>query len=404
MKICFIGAEIGPCMNGAFLKGHVNNIARLSKRLSEKGCIIHIVTNIPSFSQPSYYDKWMDWAEVHYFQIDSRSIQTFGLEFMVKSIRLIRLLNSQEKIDVVNVHSGWPILAALSVYVEKFLRLKTVHTLYSMQKTLFQGLPVKIPHSFSDSLCRTGFIQLEKIVAASKNVKQALLRLGVPSEKVVFIPPLVDFDKFCFDTDYDKIFSELAFSKKSPVVCYIGGLEKSKGLKIMMETMRNIKNVMPNVMFIIVINKPLNFFSRALKNIFQRSNLASNIRLVGATSRINEVLAASDIVVAPYIVTSENYVIADYPLSVLEAMAMGKAVVAFNFGGISDLLTDGRGVVLDQPTARALSAAVLYLINNLKIRKSIANKAFQFIKDNFSEELIVSKTLAMFENCLEPGV
>ena len=34
LNICFIGTDIGPSANGTFVRGHVNNVVRLSKELA----------------------------------------------------------------------------------------------------------------------------------------------------------------------------------------------------------------------------------------------------------------------------------------------------------------------------------------------------------------------------------
>jgi len=64
------------------------------------------------------------------------------------------------------------------------------------------------------------------------------------------------------------------------------------------------------------------------------------------------------------------------PVSLIEAMAAGKAVVAIRVGGASDVVEDGKtGLLVPPKDPKALADAILRLLNDDDLRKSSGERA-----------------------------
>ena len=81
----------------------------------------------------------------------------------------------------------------------------------------------------------------------------------------------------------------------------------------------------------------------------------------------------SDVIVLPFkIVQSEP------PLSVLEAMRLGKVVVTTNVGTLAEIVADGRGILVEPNSANALTQAIMFLTNHPEKSKLIREAAQRF--------------------------
>jgi glycosyltransferase involved in cell wall biosynthesis len=87
-------------------------------------------------------------------------------------------------------------------------------------------------------------------------------------------------------------------------------------------------------------------------------------------------------------------------VSVLEAMAMGKPVVASNVGGIPEIIEHGQNGYLVPPgDAAALASAIIYLIKNAHLRNTFGQKGRERVMTHFSAERMVQATAQLLERC-----
>ena len=95
-------------------------------------------------------------------------------------------------------------------------------------------------------------------------------------------------------------------------------------------------------------------------------------------------MSNSDILVLPSWAEASN--------AVIEAMASGLAVVVTSVGNIPDILTNESEALLVEPKDKAsLLSAISRLIEDEKLRHSIALQGHIFCAENFSVEKAASK-------------
>lgn len=85
------------------------------------------------------------------------------------------------------------------------------------------------------------------------------------------------------------------------------------------------------------------------------------------------------------------------PMSLLEAMAAGKAVIATRVGAIPDVIEDNQTGLLVEPGDReALAEAMKQLLRNRMLREALGVKARHTIHRSWSAEAMSSKYLALY--------
>ncbi len=396
MNICFIGTDIGPSMSGTFVRGHVSNIVRLSKVLTKMGHNVQIITNKPSFTNSALYEKWMNYAKVSYFPTMFPSLKENGPEFAIKALSKI-ISDRQKPFDVVNVHSGFPALAILSALSKKFTNFKTVHTLYSpfdyaINNSLLDRLVL-------DSITRSSFSSLDKVVAVSENVRRSLISRHLDEDKIEMIPPAISEEFLRPRLKSQNMRLILEIDENAPVITYMGGFEKSKGLTMLVQIIETVVPKIPEAVFVIALNRHSNDQALRIFEMTQKKHgFSKNVRVIGITDRIADILSIGDVFVAPYLHTMG---VADNPLAIFEAMAVGKVVVAFDVGGISEMLAGGRGIAIRPRDTALFVENIVRVIKNKASFTKMSKAASRYVVQNFSPEIVATKTVELFTDIVE---
>lgn len=375
MKICMVGFGIGKT-HGAFVGGHVNNVINLSRALAENGFQVHIVTTPPIHtnlrkSEASY--ELQKGVTIHTVNVaynnasnkiseKGRLSLSCGFKSSFQIVSTIKKLHKNESFDVIHGHSGFPWVALIPEYLRVRKSIPSVHTLCCPIKDSWG-------HRMISKFCLS---KLDLTIALSDNVRNSLKNI-ISEQRIKVIPPLIDLSRFNHN------FKE---KSDSPHLLYVGNLSKTKGLHILLEALKIIKNDFPNIKLSLGLDMPLNEFeSRDLeiKEKLIALDLTENVIPLGIIKNLPEVMARSDMLVAPFINT---YGPVDYPLSILEAMASGLPVVATNVGGIPEIVKHGENGLLIEPNNPIdLANTIIYLLNNPDVIEVMGKKGVSSIQN-----------------------
>jgi glycosyltransferase involved in cell wall biosynthesis len=103
------------------------------------------------------------------------------------------------------------------------------------------------------------------------------------------------------------------------------------------------------------------------------------------------VTAALDVAVLPSYREAQG-------LSILEAMALSRPVVASDVGGIPEMITDGvTGLLVPPHDADALSAAIIRVLLDHSFADTIARAAHDMVHDRFCIQLMVDAIEAIYD-------
>jgi len=84
------------------------------------------------------------------------------------------------------------------------------------------------------------------------------------------------------------------------------------------------------------------------------------------------------------------------PRVIMEAMALGKPVVASRVGGIPDLIQDGQnGFLFEVGNSKELAEKLRILLNNKTLAVEMGKKGQELIQSKFSNEKYISNYLQM---------
>jgi len=138
-----------------------------------------------------------------------------------------------------------------------------------------------------------------------------------------------------------------------------------------------------------------NSFVNELKNTISELNLQDNVFFLGWRQDMPQLINASDIVILP--THSEGL-----GLAIEEAMLLRRLVISTPVGGVTDLITDGEtGFLVPVGDDKALADKIDNLISNPERTVEIIEKAYEFIKNNFSPESHTKKVFKVLSSVVE---
>jgi glycosyltransferase involved in cell wall biosynthesis len=155
--------------------------------------------------------------------------------------------------------------------------------------------------------------------------------------KVVYLGvPLDEFSRRRTDAEVASARAELGAQPGDVVIGSVTRLHESKGNTYLVEAARVVLNRRPDARFIVVGEGPL---QPELDDQARRLGLGDRFVFAGFAKDVARVVSAFDMSVFPSLWEGT-------PLTVFEALAMGKAIVATDADGLTDVLTNERDALI----------------------------------------------------------
>jgi glycosyltransferase involved in cell wall biosynthesis len=202
-----------------------------------------------------------------------------------------------------------------------------------------------------------------------------------PADRVVVIPNGVDIAKFAPLRDPGLVRRELRIDADAPVVGIVAALRPEKNHELFLELARRVLRQLPNSRFLIVGD---GLRRDDLKQRAVEMGLESSALFLGSRSDVPRLLAAMDV----FALTSHNEA---NPISILEAMSVGRPVVATKVGSIHEAVTEGEtGHLVPAGDSAQLTDRVLSLLNDGPKRLAMGAAARETIVERWSIDAMVS--------------
>jgi glycosyltransferase involved in cell wall biosynthesis len=220
-----------------------------------------------------------------------------------------------------------------------------------------------------------------KLIAISETVRKYILQWHrIKPEKVVTLYPGIDVERYNLVDKASVANGKFAFDGSCVIAGTIGRLVEVKGLEYFLESIPQIVNSNQDVRFLIVGTGPL---EESLKMKARVLGIESYVHFTGFVEDLEGIWKALDIFVTTSL--SEGL-----PLAVLEAMAMGKPVVATAVGGVREIVIQGvTGILVPPKSPASLAAALCSLLDCPSKRQKMGKKGRQRVLHNFSLDRMV---------------
>ena len=175
------------------------------------------------------------------------------------------------------------------------------------------------------------------------------------------------------------------------MVSIVARLQAVKGHRVFLESARRVLLKRPDARFWIAGDGELR---GELEAVASQLGLTSAVSFLGYRNDISNVMASSDAVVC-----ASSY--ESFPRSVLEALALGRPVVATSVGGLPEIVRDGEtGILVPPGDPENLAAAILRVLADRELAHRLGTAAQKFIGERYTAEAQASAMAALYREAI----
>lgn len=232
-----------------------------------------------------------------------------------------------------------------------------------------------------------------RIIAPATSVRETLVGIErVPVEKVCLVPYPQHRGRYESITAamIRAVESELGLGKRPTLTC-VARLHPEKGHSHLLEAFAGLLKKDRQATLLLLGEGAL---EGEVRRQIARLGIDSTVRLLGWRDDALAVIAASDLLVHPSLHEA-------LPSAVIEAVALGKPVLATDVSGVRDILGDGRyGVIVPPGRSAALLEGMEAILGDLAAAQRRAADGREFVFETMSAEKISAKHIDCYEEAV----
>jgi len=392
MRILMISDVYFPRVNGVS-----TSILTFQQELAAQGHEVHIVAPHYPAGHPE---------EPHISRIESGYVMLDPEDRLMKSAKIHELTPKFHKHEFDIVHIQTPFLAHYAgIKLARALDVPTIETYHTFfEEYLYHYVPLlpkfitrRITRSFSRSQCNS----VNAVIVPSTAMSTVLQQYGC-NTPIHIAPTGIQMAKF--ESGMGSRFrAKHNIPEERQLLLHVGRVAHEKNIGFLLNMVARLKVDHPQVLFLICGEGPA---KTDLEQQVKRMGLVDNVMFVGYLDRETELLdcyRAADVFVFASRTETQGLVL-------LEAMALGVAVVSTAVMGTIDILSPNRGALVAQEDTEDFSAKVSRLLNNRELRLSIGDEGRRYA-ETWSAPATARRVVDIYQgvidghgNALEPAV
>lgn len=394
MKICQVGTgftSIPPQLSAATEEV----VYYLSRELINLGCKVHIV----DIRDRKRWTTTLPIYEVPYFSfIKTTKSNSFGLiakrlSFSFSSA--IKLQRLKRDIHIVHFHNQFP---AFMFELLAKLSAEKVPIIYTLHNPIW-GLPEeKMPRDImiKFALEATVLNSVNKVIAVSETLKKYIVkRLNLKPSSVVVIPNGVDTNVFHPSRASPTLRKKLAPNDEKIILC-VGRICNFKAQKTLVDAIPEITKEYSNLKFVFV--GPVDN-AKYFKQIIDTINSQSLGKYCVFTGNVSSSMLPRFYAVANIFVLLS--ITEGFPLTILQAMSAGRAIVASAIPQNMEAAKRGDEIIFVNPlNLEEISNVIVHLLVDEDKRRELGEKARRTALSYFDWKIIAKETLQLYENAI----
>jgi glycosyltransferase involved in cell wall biosynthesis len=312
---------------------------------------------------------------------------------VAQAARQIRRIILERHIDLVHSFS-----ATASVAINLALRVRGSNGLDAVRVVSspmgLQNSPRELPVT---TWLRNWFLALgaEQILVISPEIRRHLKRVGAREQSLVdFNFVGLDVETFqASDDDYQSVRREFGFPADALLVSTIGALHPRKSHDLFVQAAHQVSTAEPRSCFLIVGDGDLR---AELETLARAHGLEGRLAFTGLRDDIARLLSATDVYVKPGVV--EGFI----GITVLEALSLGKPVVAFETEDVKLALTDGEtGLIVPNGDIERLASGIVYLLRNPDVGRRLGQAGQQVVMERFDFGVLARRLEEFYQGVLD---
>jgi len=295
------------------------------------------------------------------------SKRSWDMSFRISLIRYCR----RNKTDLIHSHLfGSNLYSCLAGMILRLPVIATFHNeLYFLgRKEKFMPVKSAILRNFATRM----------VFVAEYMKKDYVEHLKFPENKLATIYNGIELDYKIDDFDTSSFKKEINIRDDDLVVGHIANLREPKGHRYLVKAASIVSGRFPNVKFLLIGDEGDGSIKKEIEILIAEAGLEKNVKLLGFRSDVNKLLKILDIFVLPS--TTEGM-----PLSVIEAIAASKPIVATNVGGLPEIIEPGHtGFLVEPKNVEQLADKIILLLGDEALRNRISKTGRKIVEKKYA--------------------
>ena len=228
----------------------------------------------------------------------------------------------------------------------------------------------------------------DRVVGNSHAVVDFYRKVGVPENKLGMIYSGVAEEPLP-QVDATAVRAEFGWSAEVPLIVFIGRLMAQKAVADLVAAIDILQHVRPDAKTLIIGGGPLR---DELIETAHKFDLDDKVRFVGHREDAQRLLAAADLLVLPSLYEG-------LPNVVLEAMRLGKPVVATAAPGTTEVVVDGEtGLLVPLQNPTELARGIRKVLADNELAKRLGEAGRERVAREFGVQTMIDRFAELYEN------
>jgi glycosyltransferase involved in cell wall biosynthesis len=313
--------------------------------------------------------KGGDFADV-FAQAGAQIVDISGMEGnFLNTSRAVGKFAAENGVDIVHTHTPRMILTAwLGLRGKRQIKhLTTKHLLTTSADRNLGFLYANFD--------RLSLMFPDRVVAVSQWMGDEICRFpGIHKDRVSVIQNAIPVEQFFCPTLRQECRVEFQVPTNAMLIGYIGRIDIVKRIDLLLAAFHGVLESYPKSVLLIAGEGKL---QNQMKDLARQIGVEQSVRWAGFRKDIPRLLAGIDIYVQPSINEGLS-------LSLMEAMAAKKAVIATNVGGTKEIIQNGiNGLLIPPGSVEALCDTLLNMIRSQELCQALSEKAYCTAQEYF---------------------
>lgn len=227
-------------------------------------------------------------------------------------------------------------------------------------------------------------------IAISHQIKQVMVKDGIAADRIFVVHSGIDPQRFARAAG-DHLTEEFNLRPDERVVINVAHLAGHKGQKYLVGAIPHVLAAIPNVRFFIIGKGELMSELQALS---VSLGIGHALTFTGFRNDVGAFYKIADLFVMSSVQEGLG-------TAILDALALGKPVVAANSGGIPEIIRDGQtGRLVEAANPQALAKGIIEMLTNVELAGAMARRGQADVKAKFSIDAMVESNLAVYNRLL----
>lgn len=373
-------------------RGTPFRILQMGEALARNGIDVHTVTyhlgdDRPTEGMTVHRTRPVGWYEEFEAGPNYAKLAVLDPLLVAKLLQVVR----RHRIRIIHAHHFEGALCALVVklLVGRVQVIYDAHT--SLRDELFDYTAFRVPRIFKKvaiDILDSGIPRwCDHSVTVSKRLERFLRGRGVPESRVSCIPMSVNSDEFLFHPR-EQVRKDLGLPERKTIL-YTGSLAPFQGIDHLLRAMPAVHAAHPDAQLVLVGQEHTSHHEQA-----KALGLADHaIHFAGHRpfTEVKRYLNAADVVVLP----RDNCV--GFPVKLLNYMAAGKAIVAFEGGTDAVIQNLENGIVVPNGDDAAFARGIIDCLSNREVSEQLGDAARRTAAGHFDMDVMTRKVGNLYQ-------